>query len=103
MCACVLVCFALVLHCYSSLSMNWLIIAGCLCLGNEWYCAQSQLCQPWLFARVEVKLQFSASATRCRLHHKEHMASSLMGILFSALVAVLWRIRPNEIGGKKSN
>lgn len=27
--------------------------------------------------------------------------SSLMGILFSALVAVLWRIRPNEIGGRK--
>lgn len=53
---------------------------------------------PLAFAGFQVMLQFSTLTTRCHLYYKEHMASSLMGILFSALVPVLWRIRPNEIG-----
>lgn len=99
MCACVLVC---VPHsCSALLLVSQFELDDNCSSGNEWHAAQSQFCKPSLLTRVEVKLQFSAAATRCRLHHKEHMASSLMGILFSALVAVLWRIRPNEIGGKK--
>lgn len=59
-------------------------------------------------AEFQLKPQFPNLTTRCHLNHNQHivykyiyilyMASSLVGFLFSALVAVLWRIRPNEIG-----
>lgn len=54
---------------------------------------------PFVLAVCQAALQFSALTTRCHLYHKEPIwLQALIGILFSALVAVLWRVRPNGIG-----
>lgn len=47
-------------------------------------------------------LQFPTLTSRCHLHHNQLMTSSLMDILFSALVAVLRRVRPKEIEKPKA-
>lgn len=54
------------------------------------------------FVFVEL-LQFSTLTSRCRLHHNQRTASSLMDILFSALVAVLRRVRSKEIEKPKQD
>lgn len=48
---------------------------------------------PFVFAGFQLELRFSALATGCHLAHKEQMALSMKGALFSALVAVLWCIK----------